>query len=324
MKAKERDHTCDIMKCIGIIAVIAGHLTLAGHRFIFSWHMPLFFIIAGYFYHEKDTLVMVKKDARHLLIPYYLTCSAVIFCFAFKSLTHNEDLVSSWIIASLYASGSLQHTSEYLANIPIIGAIWFLWALFWTKNVFNILFKRYRKHFLPICFFISMAATFTDRYVINLPLAILPGISATLFYAIGYKARQLKDSTVTGKYAMSFACVSIATWIVSFLFYDMSMVRCHYDNLPVNIIGACGGTLCIEIISGFLSKYKCMATDLLEWIGRNSMVFLCIHAFDMCYSIRNHIDLSDAGHILFVVFYCILGTYVMSFIPFTKRAFNIK
>lgn len=62
MKAKERDHTCDIMKCIGIIAVIAGHLTLAGHRFIFSWHMPLFFITAGYFYQEKITLICQTQD----------------------------------------------------------------------------------------------------------------------------------------------------------------------------------------------------------------------------------------------------------------------
>jgi len=48
-----REATFDVMKCIGIIAVIIGHLTSFGQDFIFSLHMPLFFIIAGYFYHEK-------------------------------------------------------------------------------------------------------------------------------------------------------------------------------------------------------------------------------------------------------------------------------
>ena len=325
MKAKERDHTYDIMKCIGIIAVIVGHLTDTGNRCIYSWHMPLFFIIAGYFYHEKDIFVMARKDAKRLLIPYYLTCLAIILCFTFKSLRCDEDMVSSWIVAALYANGSPNHSSEYLANIPAIGAIWFLWAMFWTKNIFNIIFKLYKKHLLLICLLISIAAISTDRYVINLPLAILPGISATLFYAIGYKARQINNSAVTSKHLIYYVCGGgISAWIISFLFYDMSMARCYFENLPVNIIGACGGTLCVKIISGHLSECKCKATDLAEWIGRNSMVFLCIHACDMCYSIRNHIDLSESGNILFVVFYCILGTYIISFIPFTRRIFGIR
>ena len=46
-----RDPVFDIMKGIGIVAVIIGHSTVPGFifKFLFIWHMPLFFIIGGLF-----------------------------------------------------------------------------------------------------------------------------------------------------------------------------------------------------------------------------------------------------------------------------------
>ena len=74
---------------------------------------------------------------------------------------------------------------------------------------------------------------------------------------------------------------------------------------------------------------KCIGDCWSPHLGRTPVYLFMAHA-PVLHHCRiflpgeDHIDLSDAGHILFVVFYCILGTYVMSFIPFTKRAFNIK
>lgn len=54
--SQNRDITFDMMKGIGIILVIIGHLA---HGFgwlvpaIYTFHMPLFFILSGYFYKEK-------------------------------------------------------------------------------------------------------------------------------------------------------------------------------------------------------------------------------------------------------------------------------
>ena len=47
----QRDTTFDIMKGIGILLVLLGHVyewKAIGH-FVYSFHMPLFFIVAGYF-----------------------------------------------------------------------------------------------------------------------------------------------------------------------------------------------------------------------------------------------------------------------------------
>lgn len=53
----------DIAKGIGIVLVLIGHISQNKnlHYFIYSFHMPLFFIISGYLYSEKEQYVRKKS-----------------------------------------------------------------------------------------------------------------------------------------------------------------------------------------------------------------------------------------------------------------------
>lgn len=53
VKAKQRDISIDIAKGIGIILVVYGHLACPVAREIFLFHMPLFFLLSGYFFLQK-------------------------------------------------------------------------------------------------------------------------------------------------------------------------------------------------------------------------------------------------------------------------------
>lgn len=70
----KRDNTFDIIKGIGILLVIIGHLA---HGYgvlipiIYTFHMPLFFIVSGYFYKEKGVIELLKRDFRLLIVPYF-------------------------------------------------------------------------------------------------------------------------------------------------------------------------------------------------------------------------------------------------------------
>ena len=79
---KNRIEWIDYSKGILIILVIAGHaipefdlhLDYLAH-FIYSFHMPAFFILSGYlFRYKKDinTVEFAKKKAKQLLIPYII------------------------------------------------------------------------------------------------------------------------------------------------------------------------------------------------------------------------------------------------------------
>lgn len=51
----QREKSFDIAKGIGMLAVVLGHMSIPAKMgdFIFSFHMPLFFLINGYFFKKK-------------------------------------------------------------------------------------------------------------------------------------------------------------------------------------------------------------------------------------------------------------------------------
>ena len=63
--SESRDITFDIIKGFGVILIIAGH-TLgyenAAYPFIYVFHVPLFFLVSGFFYKHQELRKQLKKD----------------------------------------------------------------------------------------------------------------------------------------------------------------------------------------------------------------------------------------------------------------------
>ncbi|TLS69321.1 acyltransferase family protein [Photobacterium damselae] len=61
------------LKAFGIVAVILGHIATPFSNIIYSWHMPLFFMISGFFINSKNNISkLVVKDWKRLMIPFFL------------------------------------------------------------------------------------------------------------------------------------------------------------------------------------------------------------------------------------------------------------
>ena len=102
------------------------------------------------------------------------------------------------------------------------------------------------------------------------------------------------------------------------------MVQSYYDNFPINVAGAIGGTYAVWLISTAIQKYKSKLTSFIIWCGRNSMTFLCIHLIDMDIPIRRHLGIHEPiWAILFSFVLCIVATYVMYHISFFRKVYNI-
>lgn len=84
-KYEHRDDGIAVAKAIGIISVVIGHCCAiplyGGHstlqtytwKFIYMFHMPLFFFLSGYFLNWKyldDKVVFIKKKIKGLWLPY--------------------------------------------------------------------------------------------------------------------------------------------------------------------------------------------------------------------------------------------------------------
>ena len=316
----QRNVTLDIMKGIGMVAVILGHTyTIPTHPYrniFFSFHMPLFFILAGYFYKfDQDVKGRLKKDFKRLVVPYILTASLfLVYDFIKACYYHDANCLVFGIISVLYGSGSL-HSSIYLSNVPIVGPIWFLLALFWCKVVYNYLIVN-NHHANYLVLGIAIAATLLDRYVINLPFSLLPGLSAMVFYVIG---------VIVKKYSVSWPLITLCIfcWIVSIMYSHIWMAQCHYGFYPIDVLGACGGTAFVYWISTIVRK-TCFSHPL-SWVGFHSLLILCIHSLDMNFNFCSKCNIPEIWYCqaLFKVSFCVIFTIIATRLAFVRRMFGL-
>jgi fucose 4-O-acetylase-like acetyltransferase len=75
----ERVEYIDIARGIGILLVALAHADVSLfspylHRLIYSFHMPLFFFLSGYFFNPQTPFwALVKKRFNTILKPYLVT-----------------------------------------------------------------------------------------------------------------------------------------------------------------------------------------------------------------------------------------------------------
>lgn len=319
----QRNDTIDIMKGFGIIAVIIGHMGCVPYmpyrNFIFSFHMPLFFILAGYLFKPNPNFKgKWRKDFSRLVIPYIFTASILLMfniLQAFVGEDKNPRLIMGGIIAALYGSGS-GHASPILGKIQPIGAIWFLIALFWCRVVYNVIACKTNHKFI-VAGFIAVLATLIDRYVINLPFALLPGLSAMMFFLIGDWLKNHKVSNIV-------IVICMVCWLISIIYSRIWMVQCHYELYPIDILGACGGTVFIYLGAKYFAKTK--LNSAFVWLGINSLVILCFHLIELNCKLCGHLHIPNVFYYQFPIklIFCVMMTWLCYKFKFTRRIFWLK
>ena len=127
---KERIGYIDAAKALAITLVILGHCDCSCipylSRFIWSFHMPLFFILSGMFVQPRPIGEALKKYARVYLLPYFLVSLVGIGITAVV----RPEMTSDCVLGMLWGSHTLP--AKYLGfdHDVFCGLQWFLFALF--------------------------------------------------------------------------------------------------------------------------------------------------------------------------------------------------
>lgn len=274
----QRNDALDIAKAIGILLVILGHCPeipmMPFRHFIFTFHMPLFFLISGYLYKPKDVKSSLKKDAIYLLSPYFYTCFFIIFIsFVGGLLSGDFDEIVYYIEAMFVGSGGI-HPCLYFSDPPIIGAIWFLPALYVCKNTYNCLQAYGCREKLFISSVIFIVSTLIGYYLLFLPFSILSGLSAMIFYSIGDALKSVKRIPLP-YWFLGFVC-----WALAFKYSHLYIATPQLDLFFVDVIGATTLSLCVFLISQKMCKFTFLAVPFTS-IGRLTLYILCFHTLDI-------------------------------------------
>ena len=122
-----------ILSALAIIMIVAGHadynILTVGELFpYYSFHVPLFMFISGYFYRlqEEDTpLVYLKKKVRRLLVPYFIW-NLVYGLIAWALRTWGGFTLGEPVTFKSLFIEPILHGYQYLYNF----AAWFVPVLF--------------------------------------------------------------------------------------------------------------------------------------------------------------------------------------------------
>ena len=317
----------DIAKGIAIITVIVGHLGGLPdliHRIIFSFHMPLFFLISGYFMKKMNEDAFLQKKTRDILFPYIITSAAIIVLVIIKGICLGESFTeiitqcTKWIWAAFYGSGNNYTEPIYIKQI---GAIWFLLALFFATLIVNWVLKY--KNSTLIIISIVLAGYYSSK-IFWLPFSIQAGMVASGFVYIGFIARQYNVlNRIQTTPSITAMCLSI--WLIGIACGcgKLYMVRNTYNLGIWEVVVSISAAVVILAIAHFLERIKTLSKGF-SWLGKNSLYILCLHLVELNIFpwgiVREYFETTyDIGHFFFVamvlkLFWTVGGTYVILWI----------
>lgn len=249
------------------------------HTFAYSFHMPLFFIVSGYFFKQRSLQDELKKDFIRLIIPFFFTEVIILAGAYLLQDINNASIVSvsdAWEML-FYGNGGSSNYGKIWGNFASVGSVWFLPALFWAKLCFNIIYNNLtKKKLIVTSFFICVLAVIIGQYLV-LPYYMIQGLTAVVFLAIGYIAHCYGISALYNKkWKIVVLTICIIGWISTspFDIFDMYQMRWKFGILP-NIILASTGTFVFYVLSKYILQYTKFISRFFIFLGRYSLVILC-------------------------------------------------
>lgn len=293
---KERLTYLDVAKGIGILLVVIGHVYAFNRQIVdrffviwlYSFHMPLFFIISGMliaYKDEKDIWKFVKKRIKGILIPYVFFSIFSIIVFAIVNDFSREVFVQN-VKATICGVG--------------IDTLWFLPALFFGEVIFFVL-RNLLKNKYVICIISAIIYTLGNFMMKDYGLICL--FLGRICIAVGF--------IMIGNYTMNLIRKRNMPWygliVIAILSVILSKINGLVDlnNLVFNnhilyLINSLIGTYLILEIS------KLIDIDEITYWGRNTLIVMATH-LNIIYILFNKIlGIHSFGYVTGMIVFVLL------------------
>ena len=301
-----RDNVISVCKALGIILMVVGHSECPGAlcAFIYEFHMPLFFITAGYFFSLRyldDEAAFVKKRLKGLYVPFVKW--SVVFL-----LLHNL-MFDLGVMNEQYgnAGGGVTHPytwhqiQQNLWNILtamggydqfLNGAFWFFRGLLVASVGYLVVFKLYdllarkvgrpewRQVAIPLAVCATALALGAWKTAEGLKVTTLVQggtreITGLFFFGCGFLFRQLRHKyKVEWWSTLAFACVTLAFSHYAPSGMDWNAAFDKFAKLPLPAI--CG-FLMVYNVSTWIDRRDGIVRRFLVFCGNNTLPVFVFH-----------------------------------------------
>lgn len=338
----ERNQHVDAARGIAMICIVLGHLGNSGiNHFVFTFHVTIFFLLTGYYINTKTSARnFIKKRFRTLIIPYAVTCLAVlILTVPFNILLNNGDdnlnMLKRYFLASLYGAGD---SYQEPFTIYGIGAIWFLLATFWGAVALRLLLNLSRIWLRILLVITVFAASYYSSSLCWLPFSIQAGGCALLFMYIGYIGQRIIPifKRSGSEIKMTVLCLMLWIWIEFIInFRSFWLVHCDIGRGAIDVVGSICACCCVLFISRLICLKPNFIANALAYLGRYSLLVLSVHLVELdtiwwrnCAEMIFGSSITDVGFLWFriigkfaIIIPCVI---ILSKWKFSRKIFGYK
>jgi polysaccharide biosynthesis protein PslL len=297
----------DIAKGIGILLVVLGHndfevISLFIQRMIYSFHMPLFFFLSGYFINASVPFFdFFKKRFNALMKPFFFTIFLIYFTsVSFEKMGFNMAITRT--VKSLYGSG------HYLDWVQL----WFLPHLFAVSLyafLFIALVSRLRNRwatwgillatmaigvpFLNVFYPFPLSILGKDYELWGLPFSLDLVLVTGFFFILGHEVRQITSEKTFDNWLFLAATGGIVLLLNILFPYEIDFNIRLYESFLVNTTEAILGILFVLALARQIELHTTRLASLFKYLGNISLIILLFHVPIQAFWAQKVVNVTD-------------------------------
>jgi len=281
----------DIARGIGILLVVLGHndfgyISPFGYKVIYSFHMPLFFFLSGYFLNASIPFFeFIQKRFNSLLKPYLF----IIFIIYFTSVSFEQmgfRTAIQRIAKSLYGAGYYIDWVQlwflpHLFAVSLYAFLFFMifgkWANRYVRSLALTVILGISSLFLHSFYPFSISIFGKSYELYGLPFSLDLVLLSSYFFILGSDVRQ---SVPEKKFESLYLLVGSGIMLILmnlFLSPTIDFNTRKYDDYVTNTVEALAGILFVLALSRQIELRTDKLARLFKYFGQTSLFILLFH-----------------------------------------------
>ena len=283
----------DIARGVGIILVVMGHNDFAStispffYHVIYSFHMPLFFFLSGFFLNISVPFVeYFKKRFNSLLKPYFFTVFLIYFTTVAFGVTMSFQTALLRIVKFFYGAGYYLDWVQlwFLTNLFVVSLYaylflvvadrlhnrWLRWGLLLLTLWIGTLFLQ---TFYP--FTISLFGKSYQLY--GLPFSLDLVLLSGFYFLLGNEVRQITNEQTFENWFLLIGSGVVLLLMVYFFPQRIDFNTRVYESLIINTLEAIIGIVFILAFSRQIELRSAKLAALFKYFGQISLYILLFH-----------------------------------------------
>jgi fucose 4-O-acetylase-like acetyltransferase len=280
----------DIAKGLGILVIVLAHNDLAAyhptlHKFIYAFHIPLFFFLSGMFFRPERTFSDTLRRRFNSLLKPYLFAIFLIYLGEAAFSNMNFPVIVGRIVKSMYATGKYIDWVQ-LWFIPHLFAVslfaWIAWRflfgrvkIVWLRWL--LLFAMLAVGVFTMPYFWPFVAPVIGTELYGLPFSLDLVFSSGFFFIVGYEVNQRPLEKFFASPIVLAGTIGLLLAMIWFLPPELDFNTRTYPSLWINTAEALLGITMILSLARNLENWSARLAKVFSYFGRISLVILIFH-----------------------------------------------